>query len=60
MTILYFLAVAIVLYMISDRLLTFVEVRRGRRFEQRSVIFFFIILFLSLATFWLIRHLGSA
>lgn len=49
--------VAIALYVASDRILELVEVRRGRRFEQRTLVFFAILATLALATFALIRRL---
>lgn len=57
MDIVYFTLVAIGLYVVSDRLLDRIERLRGRRFEQRQVAFFLIILPLALATFWLVRFL---
>lgn len=46
---------AVLLYVASDWLLQRAERAASRRFEQRSVIFFFILLSLSLAAFWVIR-----
>ncbi len=54
-SIVYFTLVAIVLYVVSDRILDRIEVAVGRRFEYRSLIFFVILLTLALATFTLIR-----
>lgn len=54
---LIYTVVAIVLYLVSDRLLELVEVRRGRRFEQRTLVFFLILATLALASFALIRRL---
>jgi hypothetical protein len=54
---LYFTIVAIVLYLLADRLLDSLESARGRRFEQRTVVFFGILLTLALVTFALIRYL---
>jgi hypothetical protein len=52
----WFTLVAIGLYIFSDRLLDFIEKRRGRRFEEnRPLVFFAIIAPLALATFWFIR-----
>ncbi|HLS55646.1 MAG TPA: hypothetical protein VK052_06195 [Zeimonas sp.] len=47
----------IVLYVVSDRILDAMERRAGRRFEQRSLIFFGLILGLALITFAIIRNL---
>ncbi len=52
---LYFTAAALVLYLVADRLLDAFERRAGRRFEYRSLIFFAMLLGLSLVTFALIR-----
>lgn len=54
---LWFTAVALVLYFGADRLLDWIERRRGARFENRQLVFFAIILPLALAAFWLIRRL---
>jgi len=54
---LWFTAVAIALYFGADRLLDWIERRRGARFENRQLAFFAIILPLALASFWLIRWL---
>jgi hypothetical protein len=60
MTTVYFTLAAIVLYVLSDRLLDLLERRAGRRFENRSLLFFGLLLSLSLVTFALIRHLVGA
>jgi len=51
MQILLFTALAIVLYLVADRLLVVLEVRAGRRFENRSLIFFAILLVLAVVAF---------
>jgi hypothetical protein len=56
MTIVYFTLAALMLYLVSDRVLDWFERRAGRRFENRSLIFFGLLLGLSLATFALIRR----
>lgn len=56
---LLFLAVGILLYLVADRILQAIERRRGARFEQRTVIFFFLLLGLALAIFPFIRMLLS-
>ena len=58
MEILWFTLTAIVLYVVADRALDYLERRRGKRFENRSVIFFVIILTLALGSFQLIQYLG--
>ena len=58
---LWFTAVAVALYFGADRLLDWIERRRGTRFANRQLAFFAIILPLALAAFWLIRQLtGNA
>jgi len=57
MDILWFTLIALALYFGADRLLDWIERRRGTRFENRQVAFFAIILPLALAAFWLARHL---
>ena len=59
MDLVYFTVVAIGLYFGADRLLDWIERKRGRRFENRQVLFFAIILPLALATFWLVRLLSD-
>jgi hypothetical protein len=51
MEILYFTAIAIGLYAFSDWLLGRIEQARGRRFANRQLVFFAIILVLALVTF---------
>ena len=57
MEFLYFLVAAIALYAFSDWLLRRIEARLGRHLEQRSVIFFAILLSSALVSFALIRLL---
>jgi len=56
MEILYYTVAAIFLYVISDWILNRIEIRRGERFENRSLIFFAIILVLSIVLFNLIQQ----
>jgi hypothetical protein len=49
--------VGIGLYFASDWILDRLETRRGRRFENRSIIFFVIILVLAFVSFQLISRL---
>lgn len=58
MQILYFFVVAIALYWLSDKIINLAEQKRGERFERRTIYFFFVLLVLSLAAFWVIRQLG--
>lgn len=57
MEIVWFTLAGIALYFGADWLLRFIEQRRGKSFENRSVIFFAIILVLALVTFRLIQYL---
>jgi len=57
MEILYYTVTAIVLYFVADWLLDRLEIAFGRRFEYRSLIFFFIIVALALMTSQLARFL---
>ena len=60
MDIVYFTLVAIALYFGADRLLDWIERKRGARFRNRQVVFFAIMLPLALAAFWLMRLLSTA
>lgn len=57
MEIVYYTVAAVLLYLVSDWILNRIEIRRGKRFEHRSLIFFVIILVLSLALFNLLQQL---
>lgn len=59
MDIAYFTLVAIALYFGADRLLDWIERKRGARFANRQVAFFAIMLPLALAAFWLMRLLSA-
>ena len=59
MDIVWFTLVAVALYFGADRLLDWIERRRGKRFANRQVAFFAIILPLALAAFWLMRRLAA-
>jgi hypothetical protein len=56
-TTIYFTLVAIGLYLVADRILDALERRAGRRFEQRSLLFFVLLLVLSLVTFAVLRRI---
>ena len=60
MELIAFTLAGIVLYFFSDWLLDRIEQARGARFENRSIIFFVIILVLAVASFQLIGYLQSA
>jgi predicted PurR-regulated permease PerM len=55
---LLFTALAVVLYLVADRLLDALERRAGRRFEYRSVVFFVILLLLAVLSFAMVRRFG--
>lgn len=59
MDLVYFTLVAIGLYFGADWLLDRIERARGKRFENRQVAFFLIILPLALLSFWLVRMLST-
>lgn len=59
MDLVWFTLVAVGLYFGADRLLDWIERRRGARFENRQVAFFAIILPLALAAFWAVRLFSS-
>lgn len=54
---LIFILVAVALYFIADRILKLAESRAGRRFENRSIIFFGLLLGLALVSFAILRGL---
>lgn len=55
MSIVYFTLAAILLYLLSDWLLDRIEIAAGKRFQNRSLIFFAILLTLALTSFSLIQ-----
>ena len=57
MELIAFTLAGIVLYFFSDWLLDRIEQARGARFENRSIIFFVIILVLALVSFQVISRL---
>jgi hypothetical protein len=52
---LYFTAVAIILYLGADWILNRIEAAIGRRLENRTIVFFGILLTMALVSFALIR-----
>jgi hypothetical protein len=56
----YYTIVAAGLYFISDWLLNRIEIARGERFNNRSIIFFLIILALALVSFTVMRYFMMA
>lgn len=55
MSAVWFTLVAVILYLVADRLLEWLEIYQGKRLEHRSLVFFAILLTLALATFSAIR-----
>ena len=51
-----FTVLAVILYVVADRVLDAVERRAGRRFEYRSLIFFAILLVLAVAAFAIVQR----
>ena len=60
MQIILFTVVAVVLYLVADRVLNVLEAQAGRRFEYRSLIFFAILLPLAMLAFAAIQRLAPA
>ncbi|MGI9315917.1 MAG: hypothetical protein ACR2QW_01185 [bacterium] len=59
MEFLYYTIAGIVLYFLSDAILDRIEISRGKRFENRSVVFFVIILVLAVGSFKVIEKLTA-
>lgn len=59
MELVYFTVIAVGLYFTADRLLDWLERRRGARFENRQIVFLAIIMPLALLTFWLLQRLAN-
>jgi len=55
----YFTAAAAILYLVSNWILERIEVGIGRRLDNRTLIFFVLLLSLALASFAVIRRLTS-
>ena len=60
MEIIYYTVAGIVLYLLADWILRQLEQRRGSVFENRTLIFFFILLALALITFQAIQYFLAA
>ena len=56
----YYTVAAIFLYVVSDWILKQIEIRRGEPFENRSLVFFAIILVLSVVLFNLVQQFQPA
>ncbi|MCB1857190.1 MAG: hypothetical protein KDI63_02910 [Gammaproteobacteria bacterium] len=50
--------VGLLLYFLSDWILNQIEIRRGERLPNRSLVFFVIIMVLALVVFELVQRLG--
>ncbi|MGQ0430155.1 MAG: hypothetical protein ACT4UQ_09500 [Gammaproteobacteria bacterium] len=57
MTAVYYTVAGIVLYLLADCILRFLESRAGRVFEHRTLVFFALLSVLALSSFTLIRAL---
>ncbi len=57
MELIYFTLVAIILYIVSDKIVLTIERKRGERLQNRSVVFFLIIITLSIISFSIIQSL---
>ncbi len=55
----YLILVGIVLYVVSDKILDYIERRHGARLEQRSLVFLAILVVLAIVSFAVIRSLAS-
>ncbi|UCH52719.1 MAG: hypothetical protein JSW09_08920 [Pseudomonadota bacterium] len=60
MQIVYYTLVGILLYLAADWILNRIEIKRGARLENRTLIFFGILLVLAVVTFQLIQHFWIA
>ncbi len=59
MEMIYFTLAAVVLYVVSDKILNQIELKRGERLANRSVVFFIIITILAFITFTTIQHFAD-
>ncbi len=57
MEFLYYTIAGILLYVISDKTLNRIEVARGKRFENRSLIFLVIIMVLAVGSFKAVEYI---
>ena len=60
MEIIFFTVAAILLYLISDGIVKLIERKRGERLQNRSILFFIIILTLSVVSFNVIRQFSES
>ncbi len=59
MIFIYYTIAGVILYLGSDWILSRIETSRGQRFENRSLVFFVIILVLAVGSFKIIEHLSG-
>ncbi len=59
MEMIYFTLAAIALYFVSDWILNQIEITRGARLRNRSLVFFAIIFCLSMASFAAVRFVAG-
>ena len=59
MELVYFTAVAVIIYLVADRILRLIENYLDRTLEHRSVVFFVLLLALALASFSAIRQFAG-
>ena len=57
MELVYFTLVSVALYFLADWILLRIEARLGHRFEQRAVVFMFLLLAMAMTSFWVIRKI---
>jgi len=55
----YYTIAAIILYVGSDWILNRIEISRGERLKNRSLVFFVIILVLAVGSFRIIEYLAA-
>ncbi|NOR40352.1 MAG: hypothetical protein GQ537_04005 [Gammaproteobacteria bacterium] len=60
MEILYFTLAAVLLYFAADWILNRIELAAGKRFQYRNLIFFALLLVMSLTSFALIQQLAGS
>lgn len=56
MAMVYYTLAGIVLYLAADWILNRIETRRGARFDNRSLIFFAILMVLAVSSFQIIQY----
>ena len=59
MVFVYYTIAGITLYLVSDWILNRIEIARGERLQNRSLVFFVIIFVLAVVSFRIIEHLTT-